>query len=180
MECTGTLKGLGMDFMSKQQRIELEINEDVRAEVDKLRTAEKLRIKIVRYRNKRSLDANAYLWLLLNEMAQVLYSSKEELYIMCLERYGTFSYILVPEDAIDSMKAVYRVVRDRGSTTITTESGKKVKCRQLQCYKGSSQYDTKEMSVLLDGVVGECRELDIQTETPEELRKMKERWGVDV
>lgn len=44
-------------------------------------------------------------------------------------------------------------------------------------YFGSSTYDTKEMSTLIDGIVSECRELDIETETPEKLALMCEEWG---
>ena len=49
---------------------------------------------------------------------------------------------------------------------------------QLQCYKGSSLYDTLEMSRLIDGVVSDAQELGIDTMTPEEIREMKERWNV--
>ena len=50
----------------------------------------------------------------------------------------------------------------------------------MLCYYGSSTYDTKEMSVLIDGIVSECKDLDIEVLPPDELQKIKETWGVDV
>jgi hypothetical protein len=43
-------------------------------------------------------------------------------------------------------------------------------------YKGSSEYNTYEMSVLIDGIVHEAEQLDIQTLTPAELSRLKEMW----
>lgn len=45
-------------------------------------------------------------------------------------------------------------------------------------YRGSHTYDTKEMSVLIDGTVADAKELGIDTITPAELQEMKERWGI--
>ena len=45
-------------------------------------------------------------------------------------------------------------------------------------YRGSHTYDTKEMSILIDGTVADAKELGIETMTPAELAEMKERWGV--
>ena len=59
MECTGRFKGLGIDLMSKQQRLEIEVDNDIREEYEALRDKPKLKIKITKYKKKRSLDANA-------------------------------------------------------------------------------------------------------------------------
>ena len=54
-----------------------------------------LQVQITIKRKQRSLDANAYLWALLGEMARVLYTDKDELYLQMLERYGVFTHIIV-------------------------------------------------------------------------------------
>ena len=46
--------------------------------------------------------------------------------------------------------------------------------------KGSSEYDTGEMSRFIDGVISECKELGIQTMTPDEIEELKQKWGVEV
>jgi len=38
--------------------------------------------------------------------------------------------------------------------------------------KGSSAYDTQEMSVLIEGLVSECKELGIETLPPDEIKRM--------
>ena len=75
-----------------------------------------------------------------------------------IQRYGPWDlYASLPE-AVDHLRRVFRVVRDRGTVVV---SGKEVvKC---QCYPGSSTYDQEQMTVLLNGVVDECQRLGIPT-----------------
>ena len=126
---------------------------------------------------KRSLDANNYAWLLLDRMAKQLDSTKEEIYVHMVERYGPFVYLPVMEANVESIEKVFRVVRDRGEVTMTTASGKRIVCRQLQCYKGSSLYDTKEMAKFIDGIISEAKPLGIEVETPDEIERIKATWG---
>ena len=46
----------------------------------------------------------------------------------------------------------------------------------VRAYYGSSQYNTKQMSRLIDMVVEGAKELGIETLTPEELARIKEEW----
>lgn len=128
---------------------------------------------------KRSLDANAYAWLLMDRIAKhkSIRSSKEEIYLQMLERYGTFVYLPAMVESVEEIKKVFRIVRDRGGVILRTSSGKYVKCRQLQCYKGSSLYDSREMSDLLDGIISEAQFLGIETDTPDEIERMKATWN---
>ena len=64
-----------------------------------------LQVQITIKRKQRSLDANAYLWALLGEMARVLYTDKDELYLQMLERYGVFTHIIVKPQAVEKVKA---------------------------------------------------------------------------
>lgn len=49
--------------------------------------------------------------------------------------------------------------------------------RTYMMLKGSSVYDTREMSMLIDGLVSECREAGIETLPPEELERMMAAYG---
>lgn len=142
----------------------------------KMKDVTDIRVNAVRWRNRRSIDANNYMWELLSEMAPLLNTTKDELYIQELYKYGTFMYLPGTEEDMERLKKVFRIVINRGDTVLTTPSGKKMNMYQLQCYKGSSLYDTLEMSRLIDGVVSDAKELGIDTMTPNELREMKERW----
>ena len=70
------------------------------------------------------------------------------------------------------MKEEFRTCVDLGEITVGGTTG-----HQLQVYYGSSTFDTKEMSVFIDGIVSECHELGIETMTPEQIAAMNAAWG---
>jgi hypothetical protein len=47
-----------------------------------------------------------------------------------------------------------------------------------QVFRGSSTYDTKEMSAFIDGIVSDCKELGIETAPTMELEKIKKKWHI--
>lgn len=173
MEFTGLITGTG--YHGDDITITFTINERsaIYEEYEKLKDCPKLKIKAEKFRDKRSLDANAYMWVMLQKMADVLKTSKDELYLEMLGRYGVFTHIIAKQKAVERVKKEFRTVRELGEVTVNGTTG-----IQLQIYYGSSTYDTKEMSVLIDGVVNECKDLGIETLPPDEIRQIKERWGV--
>jgi hypothetical protein len=100
-------------------------------------------------------------------MAVVLHTSKEELYLRMLERYGEFTYIIVKENAVDMMSKQFRLVKNLGLKTVNGQSG-----IQLQCYFGTSTYDKAQMAHLLDGVISEAKELGIEFISREERERL--------
>jgi hypothetical protein len=132
-----------------------------------------LAVEVKQHRQKRSLNANAYMWVLLSKMAEVLHTTKDELYLIMLERYGQFTHIIVKPNVVGKVKQEWRAVRELGEVTVNGKKG-----IQLQCYFGSSTYDTQEMSVLIDGIVSEAKELGIETLPPEDLALLKQEWGM--
>lgn len=176
MEFTGTIKSINKDFFTNNLEITFTCNENsILAEYEKLKDCKKLRIKAVQYREKRSLDANAYLWVLLGKIATVLRADKWDIYLKMLKRYGKYTYIVVKPSVVDAVKKQWREVEELGEISVNGQTG-----IQLLCYFGSSTYDTQEMAVLIDGVIGEAQELEIETLPPAEIRRMKEQWGVDI
>lgn len=136
---------------------------------DELHEAEKLSIKIDRHREKRSLNANNYAWKLLTEIANVLRTSKDEVYLEMLKRYGQSEIISVL--AHIPIGEYVKYCEEAGESTL---NGKLFK--HYKVYKGSSEFDTREMSIFLDGVVSEAKEMGIQTETPEQIARLKSLW----
>lgn len=127
-------------------------------------------------RKRRSLDANAYLWVLLDKLAGVLSMTKEALYRDYIQQVGVFrDFHLTPEEA-----PTFETAWGRLGTGWLTErqdfapDGDRV---VIRAYYGSSQYSTKQMSRLIDMVVQDCKEQDIETMTPEELDRLKGEWG---
>ena len=131
-----------------------------------------LDVTVKRWRERRSLDANAYFWKLAGLMAEALGTSKEEIYLMMLERYGVYTHLIVKPKVVDRIKREWRTVIDLGEVTVNGQTG-----IQLQCFFGSSTYDSKEMSRLIDGTIHDAKTLGISTESPEEIARMKEEWG---
>lgn len=111
---------------------------------------------------KRSKSQNAYLWELIGKLADVLRIGKEELYIQLLEEYGQGDYIKIKSN-----------VNPKNYFKYYKEVGKDNDCTFYKVYRGSSEYDSKEMSILIDGLIQECKEQNIETLTPEEIAKMK-------
>lgn len=189
MECIGRLKGLGIDLMSRHQKLEIEIDSDIREEYDKLKDKEKLRIRIVQYRKKRSLDANAYYWTLLTKFADVIGLSNPEAHNMMLRGYGQSEifdgkavYVTIP-DTEEAEKKVNNATDYHLAPTSQVRMGNDdVLYRTYRLLRGSRTYDTKEMSRLIDGLITCCKEAGIpETEiaSPNEKEILKERYGVN-
>lgn len=173
MQLIGKIIDITKNIFNNKVRVTLEIDEDILQYLEQLHKLkeEKLSIEIKKYREKRSLDANAYCWVLLQKMAEILKKDKDEVYVDMICKYGVFTHYIVKPSAVERTKEVWRAVRELGEVTVNGKTG-----IQLQCYFGSSTYDTKEMSVLIDGIVGECKEMGIQTLTPAEIEDMKRKW----
>ena len=125
--------------------------------------------EVKEHKEKRSLNANAYLWVLVTKIADLMRTSKDEVYIEMLKRYGQGEMVSVRSD-ID-VTGLFKYFEERGTSSL---NGKEF--RHYMVFRGSSEYDTREMSVLIDGVVSECKDLDIETLTPVELMRLKENW----
>lgn len=173
MEFIGEVKGIARDWSTNQFNITFSINEEsVVNEIDKLKDC-KLSIKAVKHREKRSLDSNAYAWVLMQKIAEAVNSDKWSIYLECLKKYSrSFSHVIVKPEAVEKMKELYRTCVDLGEISVNG-----VKGHQLQVYYGSSTFNTKEMSVFIDGIVSECKELGIETLPPAELERMKAQWN---
>ncbi len=135
-----------------------------------------LTVEISKQKKKRSLDANSYAWVLITKIADVLRTSKEELYIEMLKRYGQREKQLI--SIIDNEEAIAMIYRATNNhCTVVGEgtvNGKQFK--HLAILIGSSQYDTRQMAILIDGIVSECKEMGIETLPPDEIKALKESW----
>jgi hypothetical protein len=125
--------------------------------------------EIKEYKEKRSLNSNAYLWTLCNEIADILNTSKEEVYLKMLKRYGKSEVISILADI--QIKQYLKYYEEFGETLL---NGKLFK--HYKVFMGSSEMNTKEMSVLLNGIVSEAKEMGIETLEDKKINSMIERW----
>ena len=125
--------------------------------------------EVKEYKEKRSLNANAYAWKLITEIANVLRLSKEEVYLAMLKRYGQSELVSVLSKI--NVAGYFKYYQEAGTSLL---NGKEF--THYKVYKGSSEYDTREMSILIDGIVSEAKELDIETLPPSEIERLKSLW----
>ena len=125
--------------------------------------------EVKEHKKKRSLNANAYAWKLITEIGNATRLSKEEVYLDMLKHYGQSEIVSVLSN-ID-VSGYFKYYEAIGTAKL---QGKDF--THYKIYKGSSEYNTYEMSVLIDGIVHEAEQLDIQTLTPAELSRLKELW----
>ena len=130
-----------------------------------------VRLKAVKWREKRSLDANGLLWVCIDKIAEALRSDKWDVYKTMIRRYGVFTYGIFREAHADQIREAFRGSEEVGRVTVNGEEAV-----QLLLYIGSSQYNTKEFSRLLDGVISEMEEMGLETPDQEETRRLLEEW----
>jgi hypothetical protein len=172
MNFTGLIKGISRDWRTNQLNITFTVNEEaVMNSIDKLKDCEKLSVTAVKFHKKRSIDANGLLWVCLGQIAEVLRTDKWEVYLQMLKRYGKYTYICVKPAVVDAIKSQWRECEVVGEIEVNGQ-----KAVQMLCYFGSSTYNTKEFSVLLDGVISEMQEIGLQAPTSAEMRQALERW----
>ena len=112
-----------------------------------------LDVSIKRHRDKRSLNANALLWKCINSLAEVLRIPPEEIYMKALNDYGVQVILAVVPEAEQALRASFREVIPLGWHKINGQV-----MANFRCTVGSSQYDTAQMSRLLNGVIEDCKE----------------------
>lgn len=130
-----------------------------------------LDISITRHVQKRSRNANALLWACLGDIASALRADKWDIYLKMLRRYGQYTYICVRPQAVEMIKRQWRECEEIGQIDIHGE-----RAIQILCYYGSSTYNSREFSVLLDGVISEMKEMGLHTPMPEEVKQSLEEW----
>ena len=167
MKVSGRIAGANIGFMSNKPQLTLEINEinDFKQLVDDMHGCEKLSIEIKPYRARRSLDANAYFFVLADRLAEKLGTTKEEIYRNAIKEIGGVSEtVCVQDKAVDKLCEAWES-KGIGWQTETFPS-KLEGCTNVILYYGSSTYDTAQMSRLLDLIVQDCKQLNIPPRLP--------------
>lgn len=166
-----------------QPQIVLTINgnrEHIQQEVAELkRVIEKgkeLTAEVKPYRRKRSLDSNSYLWVLCQKISEVIRATKEEIYKKVIREVGQFEIVPIKNEAVERWIEAWNS-KGLGWFAEVMEDSKLPGYKKVISYYGSSVYDSKEFSVLLDYIVQDAKELDIETLPPDELARLMSEWG---
>ena len=177
MQTTGQLVDLSMDFKTRKAKISLVLDTKELDVIEKLKNENKLNIELKKWYKKRSGDANAYCWVLCDKIAKELskngITTKEEIYRDSILQIGTFEPFIAQEKTFENFK---RIWENQGLGFLVQEVSRKDKCVKVNCYYGSSTYDSKEMSLLIDLLVQLAKSLNIETKSKAEIDSLLESW----
>lgn len=149
---------------------------DARRTLDSLKPGKVYDVEIKEHREKRSLDSNAYAWLLIDRLAEKLRIPKTEIYRRYIREIGgNNETVCVTAEAADKLRSGWE--HNGLGWQTDTMSSKLPGCVRVVLYYGSSTYDTAQMSRLIDLIVQDCREQGIETLPPDKLAGMMEEWG---
>lgn len=141
---------------------------------------ETINLEISKKRHQRSKEANAYMWVLIDKIADAIRDTRENIYRQAVREAGVFTDVKVQTG--EPMAELIADWSDNGIGWFA-ETFEKIydeeagQMRMVRLYKGSSRYDTKQMSRLLDYVIDSAKSLGIETATPDEIARMKATWG---
>ena len=177
MQFTGRVADVSVDYITQKPKITFLVNErDSLNQVEEIKDI-LLSVEAKKYREKRSLDANAYFHVLVNKLARKLGTSDSEMKIRMNLEYGTVKFnddgtkvgIKVPFGT--DVTALYPYFKKFGECE---ENG--MTWEKYLAYKETHTLDTKEMSQRIDGVVSECKENGIETLPEDELKSLLGEW----
>lgn len=177
MRATGQITSIMHDW-KKGDVAMIRLEDADRQKLAELADMERISIELKPYRAKRSRNANDYFHVLCRQLAQAQNPPVTEDYMknVLISRYGQPEYI-------DDVPVVIKtnippeIMLENESLHTWPAKGGDQNTTFYRVYRGSSEYDTKEMSVLIDGTVEECKLYGIDTKTDRELEEMLERWG---
>lgn len=139
-------------------------------------------VEIKKHREKRSLDANAYFWVLADRLAKAVSTkgtrpvTSLDIYREYIKAVGAFEYIPIKTEAVERWCEIWAA---KGQGWICENMGE---CKRtpgynnIKCYYGSSVYDKEQMTRLIDQLIADCKENGIETRTPTELAEMMSLW----
>lgn len=134
-------------------------------------------LEVKEHRKKRSLDANAYCWVLINKLAEVMRIPPVDVYRQAIQDISGNSEILpIKEEAVEQFKQAWShhglgwFCRDMGQSKLQGY-------RNLMVYYGSSVYSVQQMNALIENLVQDCKALDIDVMTERERSLLLEEWS---
>ena len=135
----------------------------------------KYHVTFKEYRKKRSLDANAYAWVLMNKLADKLNMGVRDLYRHYIPDIpGNSQVVCVPTEAVERLRSGWEH-NGIGWCSDTLKS-KLPGCTNVVLYYGSSTFNQKQMGVLLDLIIEDCKQVGVEYLTPGELERLKGEW----
>lgn len=181
MKMRGRLVDITQDILNGGFQLRLAVG-SIPSGVERLREEKDLSITMTKWREQRSLSANAYYWVLVSKISEITGHSNAAVHNLLLRRYGVPETIdgelittFIP-DTDEAEKDVLNKEIYHLKPTSYTKQGKNGTFRAYVLLKGSSDFDTKEMARLINGAIDEAKDLGIDTVSTEEVKRMMEDY----
>lgn len=175
LQTTGVITDINIDYNTLKPKISLLLDTNNKDVIEELKNENKLNIELKKYSKKRSLDSNAYAWKLLGELQEVLNIPKEEIYRDIIRNIGSYKVVPIRNEAVEKFRNAWSK-NGLGWITETTKS-KLEGFTNVLAYYGSSVYNSKEMSRLIDLIVEECKQFNIEVKPKSEIDSLLKEWG---
>ena len=171
----GRLSGLTLN-RDGSQNITVTVTADFSSEYDELKDKD-INVEIKKYSKKRSLDLNAYCWVIIDKIAEKMNMKKTEVYRNAIKDIGGVSTIIcVRDEAADALCYGWS---SHGTGWMYEKTKSKIPgCTNVTLWYGSSVYDTKQMNALVDSLIQDAEALGIPTITEKEKEQLLGRWTV--
>jgi len=170
----GRLKDLAFS-RSGEQIVTITVKSDISELFDELKETD-IDFDIKKHRERRSLDANAMMWCFCGKIAEKIGSTKEEVYREEIRQVGKYTPLPIRNDAVEEFDEIWSA-HGVGWITEVVDDSKLKGYKLVFAYQGSSTYDTKEMSRLLDNVLQDAQQLGIETLSEQERSILLDGWN---
>lgn len=171
------LDNITRNFKTNKPIISFEVLDNI-SSLEELENASEFDLEIKKHIKKRSLDANAYFWKLLRDMCKLQNLNPIEEYKKRVKELGIFR---IMSTETENVKTIRKIWEEKGIAWVVeefdTEYKGDVEFKILHLYYGSSSFNTKYMSRLIDGVVQDCQAIGIETKPQEEIKSLLESWN---
>ena len=174
IEMIGDISNIDIDIFKGKGKVTFLVDKNQLKELQELKNC-KIDLVVKKHRNKRSLDANAYCWVLLQKLQEKLSLPKKAIYIELIKNIGDYELLPIKNEAVD--KFINAWSKNGLGWICETTKSKLDGYTNVLAYYGSSTYDTKQMSRFIELIIQECKELNIETKTKNELDSLLKEWS---
>lgn len=150
--------------------------EEIKQMLASMEEGKEYELNVNLFKRKRSLDANAYAWVLIGKLAEKLGESNIDVYKSFIRDVGgNYTTMCMLDSAVKTFEERWH--KNGIGWVIDTMPSKMPKCTNVLAYCGSSNFDSRQMGKFIDLIVHECQDEGIETKTPAELALLIKEWG---
>lgn len=176
MESKGYILGISRELSTNRYTLTIALEGANRSEIETLDNSRPYRLKLSKWSDKRSLDANSYFHVLCDKLRQAAGVSMARMKNELITSYGQIEYIEDGEPLIYKTNAPPEFMQEREEVHMKFVKMSEDGAYFYRVYRGSHTYNSREMAALIEGTVMECKQYDIEVLTPNELKRLEEEW----